>query len=294
MRPYVDHPVTDLDGAERAAHHAATVWGLPEPTVLRAGMNLILQSGTVVLRVGQPSGPGDAALRLAETLTHAGIRVVEPALDDVVERVGFTVTCWRLVEPTAEPIDWAAVGGLVRRVHELDPAIVPADYPLPSPQAFPWWDFEAMMDDVGGAIDPAARGGLRAAIDRWPTWWATEQPVVCHGDVHPGNVLMSSDGPLLIDWDLLCLAPRGWDHGPMMTWHERWGGAPGEYERFAAGYGADLQDDPGARAIAELRLVAATLMRVRAGRHDPLARAEADRRLAYWRGDVDAPQWSAQ
>ena len=47
-------------------------------------------------------------------------------------------------------------------------------------------------------------------------------------------------------------------------------------------------------AIAELRLVAATLMRLRAGRHDPAAMPEAQRRLAYWRGDPDAPTWRAQ
>ena len=101
--------------------------------------------------------------------------------------------------------------------------------------------------------------------------------------------MMTADGPALIDWDLLCWAPAGWDHGPMMTWHERWGGAAGEYDAFASGYGASLRDDPTTEAFAELRLVAATLMRLKAARRDPSARPEADRRLAYWRGDLDAP-----
>jgi hypothetical protein len=35
-------------------------------------------------------------------------------------------------------------------------------------------------------------------------------------------------------------------------------------------------------------------MRVRAGLHDPAAMPEARRRLAYWRGDPDAPTWRAQ
>jgi hypothetical protein len=43
-----------------------------------------------------------------------------------------------------------------------------------------------------------------------------------------------------------------------------------------------------------MRNVVATLMRVRAGRTDPAAAAEAQRRLRYWRGDTDAPQWTAQ
>ncbi len=46
-------------------------------------------------------------------------------------------------------------------------------------------------------------------------------------------------------------------------------------------------------AIAELRLVAATLLRLRAGRADAAAMPEAQRRLAFWRGDPAAPLWTA-
>jgi hypothetical protein len=105
---------------------------------------------------------------------------------------------------------------------------------------------------------------------------------------------MVDDGPVLLDWDLLCWAPPGWDHGPMLTWADRWGGRPGEYEQFAEGYGRDLSGDPDTIAFAELRLVAATLMRVQAAMTNPDAAAEAQRRLAYWRGDPDAPPWTAQ
>ena len=138
-----------------------------------------------------------------------------------------------------------------------------------------------------------ARAGIDAALDRWAGWvrWDEEADaadlVVCHGDVHPGNVVMTTDGPVLIDWDLMSRAPAGWDHAPLMTWTERWGGAPGVYEAFADGYGRSLRGDPVAEGYAELRLLAATLMRLRAGRSDPAARIEADRRLAYWRGDPD-------
>jgi len=41
-------------------------------------------------------------------------------------------------------------------------------------------------------------------------------------------------------------------------------------------------------------LVAATLMRWKVALVDPAARPEAERRLAYWRGDADAPAWRAQ
>lgn len=40
-----------------------------------------------------------------------------------------------------------------------------------------------------------------------------------------------------------------------------------------------------------LRLLAATLMRLEAGRDDEAAATEAQRRLRWWRGDPDAPMW---
>jgi aminoglycoside phosphotransferase (APT) family kinase protein len=152
-----------------------------------------------------------------------------------------------------------------------------------------------MLADVGDLLDDQARAGLDATLERYRGWSQRGVPeVLCHGDVHPGNVIQTAEGAMLIDWDLLCLASPGWDHGPLMTWTERWGGEPGVYEAFAAGYGHSLSDDPSALAVAELRLVAATLMRLRAGRTDPVAMAEAQRRLRWWRGDIDAPVWQAQ
>ena len=165
---------------------------------------------------------------------------------------------------------------------------------MPRPTDFPWWDFPALFADVGHALDDAARQGIEAAINRWPNWNDPTGSVVCHGDVHPGTVMMTIGGPVLIDWDLLCWAPPGWDHAPMMTWHSRWGGDPASYRDFCTGYGRSMLDDPAAEAFAELRLVAATLMRLKAGLHNKEALPEAQRRLAYWRGESGAPAWQAQ
>jgi hypothetical protein len=99
---------------------------------------------------------------------------------------------------------------------------------------------------------------------------------------------------VLLDWDLLCRAPWGWDHAPLLTWASRWGGDPAVLRSFEAGYERSAAGDAFAVAVAELRLVAATLLRLRAGRHDPAARAEAERRLRWWRGEAHAPPWRAQ
>jgi hypothetical protein len=294
MRPFVDRPITDVAAANNLAVEAAAHWELPEPVLLRTGMNAIYRSGDVVLQISEPSAPAGASLQLAERLLEAGLRVTRPVRSDTFGRTGLHATAWEYIRATGEPIDWQTVGAMVRTVHTLDPNNLPSEYPLPQPVDFPWWDFDTLFAQIGDELDDEAKRGIEQAVERWPDWTDQAGAVVCHGDVHPGNVMMAADGPVLIDWDLMCLAPPGWDHAPLMTLTERWGGEPGVYKAYADGYGASLRTQPSAEAFAELRLVAATLMRVRAGMRNEDAIPEAQRRLAYWRGESDAPAWQAQ
>ena len=296
VRAFVDQRVRDVDAAAGVADIAAETWGLARPVLLRHGMNVIFRSRDVVIRVASPSVHASCSIDLAHMLADHGVPIVAPARSDVVEAAGLSATAWEHVASSGDPIDWRAVGEVVRRVHELSTADLPSTVPTPSPAAFPWWNFERLLDDVGSALDPAALAGIETVLERRAGWadWDSDTDVVCHGDVHPGNVIMTNDGPVVIDWDLLCIAPAGWDHAPLMTWTERWGGEPGIYEAFADGTGGSMRGDDSAEAFAELRLVAATLMRVKTGLSDPAARPEAHRRLAHWRGDRDAPIWRAQ
>ncbi len=294
-RPYVDRPVTDGVAAAQAAASAASGWGLPEPTLLRVGMNAIFRCGDVVLRVAAPTAPASLSLELAALLERTGVAVPSPRRAEVHVAGDLAVTAWGHLDESDAPVDWREVGADVQRVHGLAREELPPGLPTPSPVHFAWWDFERLLVDVGSRLDAPARRGIEAALERHRGWdeFGPEDVVVCHGDVHPGNVIQTADGPVLIDWDLLCLAPAGWDHAPLMTWSARWGGAAGMYESFAEGYGASLRNDRWAEPFAELRLVAATLMRVKASLRDESAWHEADRRLALWRGDADAPVWRA-
>ncbi len=294
LRAYIDRPVADVGSAGRAATAAAQIWRLDAPDLLRCGMNAIFTAGPVVLRVSSPTAPAEVSLELAQFWRDQGVSVPRAVRDDVVVVDGLSVTAWERIDAATSPVDWFVVGELVRRVHDTDSKAVPRSVPLPSPTAFPWWDFESLLERAGPALDEPARRGLDAIIERHGHWREFDEVVVCHGDLHPGNVMMCADGPVLLDWDLMCLAPPGWDHGPMLTLAERWGGRPGEYDEFARGYGSSMREEPAAIALAELRLVAATLMRVAASIVDPRARPEAERRLRYWRGDPDAPPWTAQ
>lgn len=294
--PYVDRPVVDRNAAIRVARIQATAWELDDPVVLRHGMNALYRCGAVVLRVGRATGPAAASHALVRWLLDHDIPTVEPVDGLTADRDGFAVTGWRLERETRRAIDWRVVGSVVAAVHALPAADVPADYPVPSPTVFPWWDFDALFDDVRPDIDDAALDGLRAVVERHRGWRADVETdaVLCHGDVHPGNVMMTGRGPLLVDWDLMCVANPAWDHAMLANHHRRWGGDPAVYDRFALGIGRSRRGEPLTLALGQLRDVAATLLRVRAGRHDDAARAEAERRLRSWRGDPDAPVWRAQ
>ena len=295
-RPYVDQRVIDLDSARCVAASAAATWRLPEPTLLRRGMNAIFVCGAEVLRVGRATAPAVASHELAAVLARHGVRVARPVDGHTADLDGFAVTGWKHIHGVDVPVDWLAVGEAVARIHALEPSDLPQAYPLRSPTTFPGWDFDSLLGAVADRIDDAALDGLTRTIRHGEGWRESvgTGAVVCHGDVHPGNVLMTVDGPVLIDFDLLCHAAPAWDHAMLTTFATRWGGAVDVYPAFAEGYGRSLADDPLTATIASLRNVAATLMRVRAGITDEAARVEAERRLRFWRGDPDAPQWSAQ
>jgi len=279
--------------ATSLASAAAQHWELPAPQLLRVSMSALYECGDVVLRVSRAGAPAAGrSLELAELLAAHGIRVPLPARDDVVADGELAATAWhRLVSVDKEP-DWRELGRMVAEVHAIDARSLPTGESLPPCESFPWWHFDERLAEVDGALDVRARAGLVDAIERHAGWTERVERVVCHGDVHPGNVMMTADGATLLDWDMLCAGPPAWDHA-MLLRLARWGWPRRWYDEFAAGYGRSLAGEPTADALAELRLVAATLMRLRAGLADPSAMPEAQLRLAYWRGDPNAPVWTA-
>jgi Ser/Thr protein kinase RdoA (MazF antagonist) len=298
--PFVAEPPGSDDDVLRAATIAAVRWRLPPPVLVRTSMTGVCTAGDdPVVRGFRPPAPPEVAIALADVLTEAGVPVARPVRRDVVRVGDLAVVAVERLHPTGEPVDWCRVGRAVAAVHDLDPARLPDGVPRPRGLDFPWWRLDALMTELAADLDEAARRGLAACLDRHRVTveaarrLPVDALVVCHGDVHDGNVVQTAAGPVLIDWDLLCLEQPGWDHAALRTWASRWGGTPGAYEAFVDGSGERLDDDPYTDAVTDLRLVAATLLRVRAGRRDPAAASEAHRRLAFWRGDADAPTWRA-
>src|SRR5215216_2024715 len=111
-RPYVDGPPGPLAGVVAAAMRAAAHWSLPEPDVVRVGMNGIFDAGGVVLRVGRVTAPASSAIELAALLGDAGVRVPAPARPDTFAADELTVTAWERLEIVEAEPDWRAIGAM--------------------------------------------------------------------------------------------------------------------------------------------------------------------------------------
>jgi Ser/Thr protein kinase RdoA (MazF antagonist) len=58
----------------------------------------------------------------------------------------------------------------------------------------------------GGAVPRQIATGILALIERLPPGDG-----LCHGDLHPNNVMMTADGPRIIDWSVAVRAPAALD-----------------------------------------------------------------------------------
>jgi len=280
---------------EAAAARLADRLGLPAPALVRRSMHAVYRAGPAILRFIDDEAGAEAQLRLLDLLRNAGVPVAD-AVDHTVHAVdGHFATVWRYVEhDVGASAPWEAVGAACAVIHGLDPSVVTSIVgPLPSPVDFPWLQLDETL-----AVLPAPEQVLLAPhwerIRAWRSDILEVEAVVCHGDLHPGNVLVGEHEWVLIDWDTLCRAPRAFDHAPLLTWGRRWGGAPDLYARFARGYGRDLSSDPLTNLLADARNLAATMMLCRRALDDPTRRDQAALRLRYWAGDPDAPTWTAQ
>lgn len=288
----------------RAAADVADGLGLPEPELVRVNVASLWRTGDVALRVAA-EGTGARLIRLARLVSVHDVPTTRPLSEAPYTRCGLEVTAWQWVDEVSRhlAVPWRRVGAAVRRLHRVPLTdISPVELSIENVRQVEWQRIRSRLEMLAGHVDAGLLTLLRSEAEHGLAalgeFSADSVGVLLHGDLNPGNVLVSASGPLLIDWELTRTGPPHWDHVPLLIHIRRFGADPRTYDEFAAGYQARYDDDPLTEAMCRLRELSITLGQLRRSvfGSDPLDAAEAERRVQYWTSPEDGEKltWTAR
>ena len=199
--PFVSQPVSDRGNARARAKQCAKELGASDVTPIRESMCSTFRADGAMLRVGHFTSDPSTAQRLATMLREAEFRVPDVIATWQQDDTGLGVIAYEVVQETGQATDWREVGRIIRRLHtDIAPSEIPTGYPIATPTHLPWWNFGAILTRLEAtALVPSQQlSTLHEAAERGAEWTnivETTPNVLTHGDIHPGNILMSEDGP---------------------------------------------------------------------------------------------------
>ncbi len=233
-RPFEGHRRHDdpTPAALDAALGLARSLGLyvEEPRILADGFWLMvhLYPAPVVARVSTYTARVRPAVeyltREIDVMTHlagVGAPVVAPSAElppGPHRWNGHDISFWTFLDVVADR--WVGLGECSALLADLHTAL--ADYPRElqvfGPTAHDLPHCLAELHRADGLLTAAQQDAVRGAAERLAPFLADPGPLqAVHGDVHPGNILLTPDGPRWIDVEDVCLAPREWDLA-LLSW----------------------------------------------------------------------------
>lgn len=292
------------------ARTAAAALGFPTPRadspVLRAGTSVLVELGGQgpVVRVhdrDRDAGPATRQVAIARVLEQAGVPAIrlsgdstQPVMVDAGDAASVPVTVWRRESLTGAVARPWETGRLARRLHD---ATADVDDTVPAAPVIDAVEAAVAGMPAGDGVDTDADRTLLAdQLDRLRPAWdhasAGSGLVVVHGDLHAGNVLVTTDGPVLADLELSGRGPAGYDLVPAVVAVRRYGAPPDSLAAFLDGYGAVLPPAEELEPMVELHELWVTAWAVANRRLDAAHGAEALLRLARWRTGASARPWT--
>lgn len=183
---------------------------------------------------------GDAQARRLSEVARYFERVGAPTLR--LLHVAPPVTLWPKLDAVAD-IDACALGQLLRSVHDRTRGA--ASELLPALD--PFGEIAQHLDqlDLEPAWSADDRQRLRSRDAELAQGWRAcvgEDPLgvaLVHGDVHRDNVIVTAQGPVLIDLELAGVGPATWDFVQLGAAVHRYGDDGVQLEAFVRGYGDD-------------------------------------------------------
>lgn len=154
-----------------------------------------------------PAEDVDFERRLAAAVSSQDLPV--PRVGDLVEIDGRAGLEYERIEgPTMAELlrakPWL-VGNVARRLAQLHKQIHQVEDPVGLPV-----QRDRLLARIGNApeLRPQVKGRLKQRLMSLPM-----RTCLCHGDFHPGNVILSSRGPVIIDWIDASIGHPGADVG---------------------------------------------------------------------------------
>lgn len=285
-----------LDLAAEAGRRAGLESAGGKVLRVRSSIHVELPQADAVARIEDPGGH-ELALRqvlVARALATRDApvaRLVRPEIQPIL--IGdCAVTLWRRIRSVTTPT-LEAVGRAVRAIHDTTaksrPGSVPTIDPFAQVRAFlhspsAWSGSSAIVELLRRNDELAARWREESADDPLGT-------VLVHGDPQADNAIVSEDGLVLIDLEDAGIGPASWDFAPLAVAVERYGVPQEEFQRFAAGYGAEPGDWPGHALMCRVYELTVTAWAIRCSVDSPRMASEAAVRISGLL-DGDPSQWT--
>lgn len=278
-----------LDDGAAAVLAAAEEFDLERPVLVGVYGAALWRAGDIAVRVERASTEARTLLELVRVAGLAGVPVAPPVCAEPFEHAAGQVTFWRWIETAPKGgADLRCFGGAIRALHRE----VAAERWL-SAGARPILEtfdrrLQNNVDELAAAgFDRSVVQFLRREAAAWTEVAGSTLPtplgqVALHGDPHPGNVIDTAAGCVLVDWEFASVGPGEWDHAHVLM-HVRRGRAPQRrYDEFALGYGEDIRSWNGTEAWVRLHEVLATARMATASLRDPGLAPRLEERLAWW------------
>lgn len=249
---------------------------LPEPVVVSALTTVVLRCGDHAVKVYPPGTDAEHLARVRTALDGVSSVVLTTHAPVATAAGVVTVMPWIAGAEAHAAVGWREVGTLLRRFHaETAGADLPA-----------WAPLSRLPGQVAG-LDPEHAAVLLGARAELLTALSSVTSVVgvgaVHGDVSPGNVVLTPDGPRLIDLDWVAAAPR--EHDLASAARRRAAGeiSRSAYAGFCRAYGADVRGWDGLVVLDRIAELGAVEFRLWDHRHHGWPLDWLDAELPRWR-----------
>ena len=228
--------------------------------------------------------------RFLESRKLPAARLVLPDRQPLIYGDG-VVTLWEAVVILERRPDAAILGQLARRLHEATAGILPAEIPDIDPLSLvrgwlPRLGTEPIGEEVGKLWDE-----LEWLERLWGETIAGDPlgTVLVHGDFHQDNVVVTPEGPTLLDLEEAGRGPASWDLVPHLVGVRRYGASEDLCRSFLDAYGADPLKWEGTEVMCRAYELLLTAWAIAHRHSSPAMAAEAELRLSSFLGSTDEP-----